>query len=261
MPSPFPGMNPYIERPDLWNDFHGSFIPAVREVLAPRLRPRYYVRIEEHLFIHEPSAHERFPLGKPDLSVHPTPNGGDLKNGIAISAPASVGMPVIVEEERLPYLEIRDRNRDQVVTILELLSPSNKHSGHNRDQYLGKVGRILSSGTNLIEIDLLRGGPRMPWARLPSCDYYVIVSRPTDRTADDPHAGLWPLQLREPLPVIPVPLRAGESDATLDLQAILHHIYDAAAYSLFIYQANPEPPLTPDDAAWAAQFLNSPVDL
>src|SRR5580658_9246222 len=181
MPSPFPGMNPFIERADLWNDFHNSFIPAARELLAPQIRPRYYVRIEEHLFIHEPTASERFPPGKPDLSIHPMSSTLDSKNAVALAAPASVGMPMIVEEERLPYLEIRDRNRDQVVTVLELLSPANKNTGPYRDQYLAKVGRILSSGTNFVEIDLLRGGPRMPWARLPTCDYYVVVSRPADR--------------------------------------------------------------------------------
>ena len=135
MPSPFPGMNPYLERPDVWNDFHDSFIPAAREALAPQLRPRYYVRIEEHLFIHEPPADERFPLGRPDLPVHPTtgaapPPGG----GVAAAAPGSVGMPAIVEEERLPYLEIRDRAGNQTVTVVELLSPANKAAGPQRDQ-------------------------------------------------------------------------------------------------------------------------------
>jgi hypothetical protein len=256
MPSPFPGMNPYIERADLWNDFHNSFIPAARELLAPQIRPRYYVRIEEHLFIHEPTARERFPLGKPDISIHPMSSTRDSKNAVALTAPATVGMPMIVEEERLPYLEIRDRNRDQVVTVLELLSPANKNTGPYRDQYLAKIGRILASGTNFVEIDLLRGGPRMPWTHLPACDYYVIVSRPADRTSDHPHAGIWPLRLREPLPTIPIPLRAGEPEPTLDLQAMLHHIYDTADYHLFIYRADPDPPLPPADAVWAAQLLN-----
>src|SRR5262245_20610620 len=87
MPSPFPGMNPYIERPDVWNDFHDSFIPAARELLTPQLLPRYYVRIEEHLFIHEPTANERFPLGRPDLSVHPSPDAtsGGAASGLLLS--------------------------------------------------------------------------------------------------------------------------------------------------------------------------------
>src|SRR5438093_9304470 len=88
MPSPFPGMNPYIERPDVWKDFHDSFIPAAREVLIPQIQPRYFARIEEHLFIHEPSAKERFPLGRPDLSVHPANGVGPPSGGIAVAAPA-----------------------------------------------------------------------------------------------------------------------------------------------------------------------------
>jgi hypothetical protein len=260
MSSPFPGMNPYIERPELWNDFHNTFIPAVREVLAPQLHPRYFVRIEENLYIHEPEARERFPLGKPDVSIHPArETTSDRNEGVAVLAPASVGMPVHVEEERLPFLEIRDRSRNEVVTVIELLSPANKASGMPREQYLAKVRRILASRTNFVEIDLLRGGPRMPWDRLPACDYYAIVSRPADRTGDDPHAGLWPISVRDPLPTIPIPLRAGEPEATLDLQAIVHRIYDTAGYQLFIYDADPEPPLSAADAVWAAQLLNPPA--
>jgi hypothetical protein len=262
MPSPFPGMNPYIEQPDLWKDFHDSFIPAAREMLAPQIRPRYYIRIKEHLFIHEPVANERFPLGRPDLSVHSSPRtssprtpSGRPQSGSDVVAPASVGMPVVVEEERLPYLEIRDRERHDVVTIIELLSPSNKATGSDRDHYLAKVRRILSSSTNFVEIDLLRGNPKMPWDRLPECDYYAIVSRHAARTNGDPRADLWPIRLRDPLPTIPIPLRPGEPEPTLELQSILHRVHDAADYQLFLYRGAPDPPLSPADADWAAQLL------
>jgi hypothetical protein len=260
MPSPFPGMNPYIERPDVWNDFHDSFIPIAREVLAPQIRPRYYIRIEEHLYIHEPTADERFALGRPDLSVHRTPDTTAAPtNGGLVAAPAYVGMPIIVEEERLPYLEIRDRTNNEVVTVIELLSPSNKDPHTHRDQYRAKVSRILASKTNFIEIDLLRAFPKMPWSRLPACDYYAIVSRHADRVGDNPQAAIWPLGIRDPLPTIPIPLRAGESEATLDLQAILHRIYDAADYQLFLYSSDPEPPLRVADAVWAVQILYPPA--
>ncbi len=261
MPSPFPGMNPYIERPELWNDFHNTFIPTIREFLAPLIQPRYFVRIEENVFIHEPPAHERFPLGKPDISVHPTSRTPPVapSNSVAVLAPATVGMPVIVDESRLPYLEIRDRARNDTVTIVELLSPASKATGVHRDLYISKVQRILASRTNFVEIDLLRGGPRMPWERLPSCDYYAIVSRPADRNSEEPHAGLWPIGLRDPLPTIPIPLRADEPEPTLDLQVILHRIYDTAGYQLFIYDSDPEPPLSGADAVWAAQLVNLPA--
>src|SRR5207237_964448 len=106
------------------------------------------------------------------------------------------------------------------ITVVELLSPANKAAGPNRDHYLAKVRRILASKTNFVEIDLLRGDPKMPWDRLRECDYYAIVSRHAARTTDDPHADLWPLKVRDPLPTIPIPLRPGEPEPTLDLQAI-----------------------------------------
>jgi hypothetical protein len=94
----------------------------------------------------------------------------------------------------------------------------------------------------------------MPWLEMPDCDYYVVVSRPEER----PRAGIWPIQLRERLPVIPVPLRAGEPNAQLDLQQILNQIYDAAGYEDYIYRGRPDPPLTAEDAAWAKSFLPQP---
>jgi hypothetical protein len=102
-----------------------------------------------------------------------------------------------------------------------------------------------------VEIDLLRGRPRMPWLDMPACDYCVVVSRFEQR----PKADLWPIGLRERLPEIPIPLRAGDPDARLDLQQVLHHIYDAAGYAYTIYSGPPEPLLSADDAAWAASFV------
>lgn len=262
MPSPFPGMNPYIERPDVWNDFHDTFIPALREMLSAQVLPRYYVRIEENLYIHEPPATERFALGKPDLSIHPGEPVGSTAGAIATAAPVYVGMPVVVEEERLPYLEIRDRAKHEVVTVIELLRHSSKSPGGttaHREQYLAKVQRILASKTNFVEIDLLRAHPKMPWNQLPECDYYALVSRYAERSGEKPQAAVWPLRVRDPLPTIPIPLRVGETEPTVDLQAILHRIYDAAGYSMFLYEADPEPRLSAADAVWAALLLNPPA--
>lgn len=257
MPSPFPGMNPYIERPDVWNDFHDSFIVLLREALTAQVQPRYYVRIEEHLYIHEPTAKERFALGRPDLSLHPGPQPSAASGAVAVAAPAYVGMPMIVEEERFPYLEIRDRAKNEAVTVIELLSPANKAGG--RDQYLAKVQRVLASKTNFVEIDLLRAHEKMPWRDLPACDYYAIVSRYAARQGDNPHAAIWPLGVRDPLPTIPIPLRPGEAEPTADLQALLHRIYDAGGYGMFLYESDPEPRLSVADAVWAVQLLHPPT--
>jgi hypothetical protein len=213
MPSPFPGMNPYIERASVWHDFHERWIPLAAELIGTQVLPRYYVRIDEHMYI-------------------------------------EVGVPA-VDVETLSYLEIRDRDRHELITVVELLSPSNKYAGPDREQYLAKARQLQRSWVHFVEIDLLRGGPRMPWLDLPECDYCVVVSRVERR----PRAGFWPVRLRERLPEIPIPLRHGDADARLDLQQVLHHIYDAAGYAYHIYSGPPEPQLAGADAAWAAQFV------
>ncbi len=69
MPSPFPGMNPYLEQDDAWHNFHQQFIPLVGQMIVPQVRPSYIVKVEEHVFIHERSAVEREFLGRADVSV------------------------------------------------------------------------------------------------------------------------------------------------------------------------------------------------
>jgi hypothetical protein len=155
-----------------------------------------------------------------------------------------------VDVERHAFLEIRDRGNRQLVTVLELLSPSNKRPGPDRDQYLAKRQRLLASSVHLIELDLLRGGPRLPIEHLPPCDYCVMVSRYEDR----PQVGLWPLRLRDRLSTIPIPL-FNQERATLDLQSALHQAYDAAGYEDYIYLHEPNPPLQGEDAEWAQQLI------
>ena len=250
MPSPFPGMNPYLEQEIVWHDFHQSFIPAARESLSPQVRPGYVVRVEEHPYIHEVAPEERRPLGRADFALVESFRGAGTKAGAAMSeAPADVLLPIDVERDS--YLEVRTREGNELVTVIELLSPSHKRRSDDREQYLAKRRQVLASGTHLVEIDLLRGGPRMPPEDLPDCDYYALVSRREQR----PRAGIWPLRVRDPLPVIPVPLRAPDPDARLDLKSVLDRVYDGAGYEDYIYAGRPHPPLHPDDATWAQQFL------
>jgi len=156
-----------------------------------------------------------------------------------------------VDTERHGYVEIRDRRNRELVTVIELLSPTNKRPGPDREQYLAKRRQLFASNVHLVEIDLLRGGPRLPLEDLPDCDYYVAVGRVTDR----PRVGICPLRLRDPLPTIPIPLQAPDPDARLDLQQALHDVYDAAGYEDYIYTGQPQPPLHPEDAAWAREFV------
>ena len=111
---------------------------------------------------------------------------------------------------------------------------------------------MLNSSIHFVEIDFLRSRPRMPLEDLPACDYYALVSRFEER----PQAGFWPIELRHPLPTLPIPLLASDAVARLDLQHLLHRVYDAAGYEDYIYRNEPEPALQPADLLWARQILN-----
>jgi hypothetical protein len=170
-----------------------------------------------------------------------------------LEAPAHVMLPE-QDVESLAYLKILDRRSREVITIVELLSPTNKRPGEHRAQYLGKRSSTLHSSAHLVEIDLLRGGEAMPAEVRPQCTYSVLVSRADQR----PQAGFWPFNLRDALPMVPVPLRTEDGDARLDLRAILDRIYDDAGYEDYLYEHEPTPPLSGDDAAWARAFLPMP---
>lgn len=222
-------------------------------MILPQVRPGYIVKIDEHVYIHERSAEERGFVGRADGAVTRSDVPPSRPPTGVLEAPAHGRLPVAIDVERLSFVEIRDRRDRQVVTVIELLSPSNKRNGADREQYLAKRRQLCASNVHLVEIDLLRGGSRLPLEDLPDCDYCILVSRAEER----PQAGIWPLRLRERLPVIPIPLRAPDADARLDLQEALNHLYDAAGYEDYIYTGSPHPPLHPDDAAWTRQFLPS----
>ena len=254
MPSPFPGMNPYLEAEGIWQDFHSSFAPALRDAIVEQVAPDYIVSLEEHLYIEEPPHPERHFVGRSDVAVTAGPirkaSTADAATAV-LEAPVYAIQPEPMDVFSEAYLEIRDREENLVVTVIELLSPTNKKQGLNRDAYLGKRQQYFWSDVNFIELDLLRGCGRMPLDDMPSCDYAVIVKR----ASQWPRVGIWPLRLKDPLPNIPVPLREPDPDAHLDLQAVLHQVYDRAKYRYRIYSAKPRPRLAPDDARWAESIV------
>jgi Protein of unknown function (DUF4058) len=251
MPSPFPGMNPYFEQAALWPDFHTEFLSSLRRQLAPQVAPRYIVQLEQHIYIHDLPPEPRRLIGRADVSVTRGDSARTAGGGVGVlESPAEVRLPV-QDVEEVPYLEVRDRQGRELVTVIELLSPSNKRPGEDREKYLAKRRELFRGPAHLVEIDLLRGGPPMPSEERPDCDYSVLVCRAGRRAV----AGFWPIHLRDPLPVIPVPLRAPEEDARVDLQDVLHRAYDGPGYEGFIYSGSPDPPLSSDDAEWARRFL------
>lgn len=266
MPSPFPGMDPWLEAGAVWPDVHHRLIDAMAKGLGARLRPRYFVGVEQRVYVlddDDPAARRWI---VPDaIAVTSSPRGSRARRGgRATRSPrvgaASVAPPTLVKvmpmgrstvrEGRLVIQALPSR---QVVTAIELLSPTNKTAGSSgRREYLAKRDLVLESTAHLVEIDLLRGGARVPGAAGVAGDYLVHVSRVEER----PSGALWACRLRDPLPTIPVPLRRGEPDATLDLGALLATIYDEAGYDLILdYDQPAEPPLPPADQRWARGLL------
>jgi hypothetical protein len=273
MPSPFPGMDPYLERPSLWPDVHLELMRAIRATLAPRVAPRYYVSVEERTYIATAEPFDIFktytPVGRPDVAVvdlHETrtaysvgvtqmpsasPAGGLA--AAALERPVIVQLPV-ADQIRERYLEVRDTATHEVITVIEILSPTNKRPGEGRQQYEKKRQQVLGSLTNLVEFDLLRDGQPMPISRLPASHYRILVSRAWER----PRAYLYPFNLNEAIPEIPIPLRAGEAEPTLSLGDLLAQVYDQVRYDLRIdYAAEPEPPLDADTAAWVRALVDT----
>ena len=194
-------------------------------------------------------------VGRPDVVVAgsggPLPPNYSALGGATVLEPLTVEVPVANEvTER--YLEIRDAEFGYAVTVIELLSPDNKRLGsRGYVEYQTKRETVLSTRTNLVEIDLLRGGTPPPIiGPVPESDYRIVIIRGWER----PSAKLYPFDVRDPIPAIPIPLRRGEEEPLLDLNALLHALYEQAVYNLRIdYTKPPQPPLDADDAVWASK--------
>jgi hypothetical protein len=247
MPSPFPGMDPYLEGA-FWTVFHANLIDEIARQLAPRLLPRYLALVEKRFVIATPEESTTTSI-YPDLGI---PKAGNHTGTTATAiAEPPLSLDTVVPE-KIPHrtLEIRDVAERRLVTAIEMLSPTNKR-GEGREEYLEKRQQVLMSSAHLVELDFLRKGRRVPMRQpLPSVPYFVLLSRAERR----PRVGIWPIGLREHLPTIPIPLLQGDADVLLDLQLALTTIYNLFGYNLALdYTQPPEVPLDPEDAAWAAE--------
>ena len=159
---------------------------------------------------------------------------------------------------RLVSIYIRQRENEKVVTVIELLSPVNKRPGEGRHAYLEKRNTFLTTPVHLVEIDLLRKWPRMPLeGKLPASDYLAVVCDMYER----PQCGVWPLSLRYPLPILPIPLLRPDTPVGLDIGQALQTAYERARYDLRIdYKAPCDPPLNGEDAAWAAAQVEGVIE-
>ncbi len=255
MPTPFPGMDPYLEQSRIWRQVHSDLIVDIRRFLTPILRPYYTVDIEQRTYL------AVFPpedTGIPDVLVLDTyyPQGNVLVAAPTITFKhVMTELPTSTEDEFIErYLEIRHVNSQEVITAIEIISPTNKLEGKGRQEYLYKRNQVLNSLTNLVEIDLLRAGKPLPMKIPPQQQnhYRLVVSRSPQR----PQADIYLFGVREAIPDIPIPLRPGEHEPLLPLNQLLHTMYDQGGYDLKInYRQPPEPPLTIEDAEWANQLL------
>jgi len=257
MPSPFPGMDPYIEGSEVWRDFHSDLAGEIRARLNALLRPKYYAYSEvtmtyDAVEIGVPRRHQ----GRPDVGVFTGPEAqGSSPTAAAIApAPAENRVPVRVPL-KLFTVEIRAAGDRTLVTSIEILSPVNKRRGHEAfDAYRRKREALLDSEVHLIEIDLLRGGERPPLIDpVQPAPYYMTVSRVERR----PVVSVWPIQLRDPLPVLPVPLLPPDPDAPLDLGAVVASVYERGAYDLQLDYTQPLPALSAQEQAWVDTLLRA----
>ena len=241
MPSPFPGMDPFLESQE-WEDFHTRLITAFSERLSPKIEPDYLVRVERRVYVEavggEPESMRRADIAI--VAVDPGPaSGHQFQQTGNITAVCELPMPI---ERQETYLVIRDRETMRVITVIELLSPSNKRNkGDGRNEYMMKRHEILSSPTHLVELDLMRGGMRLPdIGTLPPGEHYAIISRAKHR----PKCEVYAWTLSDKLPVIPIPLKLGDADASVPLQEVFDIVYQRARYDLSVkYDA----PLTADE--------------
>lgn len=256
MTYPFPGMNPWLESPLIWRDLHHRLISAIADFLAPRLRPRYFVAVETHTYITRapdvPPA-----LRYPDVMVvkrlREAPSV--LATSVAEFAPyVKVDLPRHdpIEEG---YLEVRLVPTGEVVTVIKLLSHTNKQSGPERKHYIEKRESLLDSHLHFVEIDLLRAGPPMPYSERAADAHYRLFIR---RREEPRQARLYPFSVREPIPLFPLPLLPDAEEPPVALSKLLAEVYERAGYDLVIhYDQPPDLPLTEADAAWAAELLSA----
>ena len=258
MKSPFPGMDPYLQ--EIWGEVHHSLMGLLKNQVQRQLPSGLWARVEETVTIDfgwlgDPE------YARPDISVT-THKPWDTSGESAPFADIAVAEPAVVMDVDVDvterHIEIVDtRKGHQVVTVIEVLSPSNKISRAGRDKYQSKQARYLESGANLVEIDLIRGGdwviaaPQHEIAAAKMKTWVVSVFR-----AANHKVAVYPIGFQEPLPCFRVALRETDQDVVLNLQKALEQSYEDGRYEVALdYSQPPTPPLQGDEIKWVAEIL------
>ena len=271
MPSPFPGMDPYLENSARWRDFHQRLMTYACDAIQPLLPPKYLAQLDERLTV---GSTGRQIL--PDVTVLRTLREAQVEYAVAIAdapppnpLPAAPTLPQITEPIRVrvdhvrePYIEIIQPETGEVITVIEVLSPTNKTDKEGRKQYEQKRHAVLHSTAHLVEIDLLSQGEqfsppiREANGELRSCRYVIAVNRAEHDRSD---YELYPLALQDPLPNFRIPLRTPDADVTLDLQAVFTRCYDNGRYNLLLnYTKPPAVPLSDEEHTYAQSLISNP---
>jgi len=268
---PFPGMDPYLEEPDIWPDFHQHSATVMGEMLNAQLPYPYYARLQMRpelgVVLEAGSLHRIMPDVVVSRTLRDSPGGWG--GATVVSEPrtqVTEGVQVRIRTDPLrhQFVEIRDVARGhKLVTLIEIASPSNKRPGPDRRAHEAKQREVLESDANLIELDLLRSGRRLlPYPELEeavddlACDYLIQLNRAATRQDTWMDYTLYPVHLREPLPCIPVPLAIHDPDVPLDFQVMVNRVYLSGPYARAVdYTHDPEPPLREEDRVWADRCL------
>ncbi len=265
MPLPFPGMDPFLEDPLLWPDFHQRLASEIGRQLTPLLRPRYFAALEPRV-VYEPLDTGELRIMFPDVGVMEPPTTSSppgLREALVAYAQEGASPTPAPLKRLVPMympvktqtIFIRDRHNNRLVTVIELFSPANKRPGsHSLREYRRKRLALLRSKVHLLEIDLLRKGERPPLEKpLPDAPYFAVLSRVERR----PVADVWPIRLQEVLPILPTPLLDPDPDVPLELGRAVAAVYDDGAFDLRIDYRKPPlaPPLSPEDTSWVETLL------
>jgi hypothetical protein len=243
MPSPFPGMDPFLERSEIWPDFHDSMIAYIREALQPLLRPQYVALTQDRLFVVENNR----PIG-PDVSIFetqpPFANSGVTATKVIETVEADLATSILEfqhEEIRQPYIQIIEpASGNRVITAIEVLSPDNKTPGAGLKSYRQKQNELWASGSNLVEIDLWSAGVRTvlgnPDLAVDDLNrrYLVTVNR-----AEPTRCEFYAIDLSQRLPRVAIPLKPNDKDVTMDLPAIFQRCYDSGPYPQLLFYEKP----------------------
>jgi hypothetical protein len=258
MPSPFPGMDPYLEKPSSWSNVHHELISGIRAALTQQLRPHYSVHVEERIYLSRPNAPDRR-VWVPDLHLtreskrRPGVSESRRSTLLEVAEPI-VAITLLDEEIHENYLQVIDVSDRSIVCVIEVLSPGNKMAGADGlESFQAKRNQVMRSPAHWVEIDLLRAGISLALEeKIPDHEYLIHVS-PVERRRK---GLLWPIRLFQRLPEIRIPLRPKDGDTPLDLQAVLDTAYDRAGFDLDIdYRKQPVPPLNKEWKEWADRLL------